>query len=702
MAVKLSFAERIVLAILEDNAKGTLNPTRILSRIPPEAKLNKDQIFKALTSLTAKKLAEQPSKGNFRYLRPAMQIKGILEFTKKGDAYLLTGEHHPEMDDIFIPREFLNRSLPGDLVLCVTHGKKRPTGEVTQILERAQTRVVGTLDVFERSAFLLPDKQNFPFDIRIQGKIESDWDGMKAVCKIVDFPNTSRNPVGEIAEILGKPGSNDTEMHSIVAEFGFSVQFPESVEAEAAAFPENLKEGEKWPDRKDYRNILTFTIDPEDAKDFDDAISFVQLENETYEIGVHIADVSHYVTANTALDREAILRGTSVYLADRTIPMLPEKLSNNLCSLKPDVDRLAFSAIFTVDKECKVLSRWFGKTVIHSRQRFSYEQAQERIVSGEGDLASELIILNNLAKKLFAKRRKNGAMGFESDEVRFKLDSAGVPTHVVLKRRFDAHKLIEEFMLLANREVAEFVKKKQKPELPFIYRTHDSPTNEKMIELAKFCQLFGYKIDINSEKNMRQSLNKLLEDVQGKPEEPVINQMAIRSMAKAIYTGARSDHFGLAFDFYTHFTSPIRRYPDLLAHRILQHYLRNESGGYTAEQIENLAKHSSNMEQKAAEAERASTKYKMAEYLQQHIGQVFEAVVSGVTEWGIFAEILENHCEGMIRISDMPGDSYYYLEKERKVIGRRTRRSFSLGDVISIRVKNASPKARMIDFSLAD
>jgi len=703
LSSKLSLTEKLVLALLEDNPKGTLNANRISSRLPREAKINTDHVYKALLSLTSKKMAEQPSKGNFRIAKVTEEVEGILEFTKKGDAYLLLSHIVPEREDLFVPREFLNRALPGDRVVCTVLGRgKRPKGEVTKVLERAQTRVVGTLEVFESSAFLIPNKQNFPFDIRIQGKIESEWEGMKAVCMVKDFPNQSRNPVGVILEIIGKPGMNDTEMHSIVAEFGFSVKFPEAVEKEAAIYPENLEENQNWPGRRDMRGTLTFTIDPEDAKDFDDAISYQKLEEGKYELGIHIADVSHYVEPNTALDNEALLRGTSVYLADRTIPMLPEKLSNNLCSLKPDVDRLAFSAIFIVDDNCHIIERWYGKSVIHSQRRFSYEQAQERIVSGEGDLHAELQFLNGLAKKLHTQRKNNGALGFESDEIRFKLDDNGKPLQVLLKKRFDAHKLIEEFMLLANREVAEFVKKKHKPELPFIYRIHDNPNQDKLIELSKFCQLFGYKLDLNSEKNLRHSLNKLFEDLVGKPEEDVINQMAIRSMAKAVYTGSRSDHFGLAFEFYTHFTSPIRRYPDLLVHRLLQHYLLNEAGGYTAEQIEMIAKHSSNMEQKAAEAERASTKYKMAEYLQQHIGTVFEAVVSGVTEWGIFAEIIENHCEGMIRISDMRGDNYYFLEKERKVVGTRTRKSYKLGDLISIRVKNANPQARMIDFTLAD
>ncbi|MBL7811801.1 MAG: ribonuclease R [Bacteroidetes bacterium] len=699
---KLSFAEKIVLAVLEDTPKGTLNANRVLSRIPREAKLTTDVVYKALLRLANLNKVEQTSKGQFKFKHPPLEITGVIEFTRNGDGFVIPQSGDVQSGDIFVPREWLNHALPGDTVTVeVLQRGNRPKGRIEKILGRALRTYVGVLDVFENQGYLIPEKGLLQQDIKIQGKTETELDGMKALVQVYDYPENSRNPLGRIVDVLGKPGMNDTEMHSIVAEFGFHVHFSAAAEKEAAGFGQVIDAAEAGK-RKDFRNTLTFTIDPADAKDFDDAISFKPLKNGHYEIGVHIADVSHYVTPASALDQDALVRGTSVYLADRTIPMLPENLSNHLCSLKPNEDRLAFSAVFEVTAECHVRHRWFGKTVIHSQRRFSYEEAQERIVSGEGDLAQELQTLNTLAKHLQAERKKQGAIGFETEEVRFRMDENGKPLEVYLKKRFDAHKLIEEFMLLANKEVAQYVKTKQKPELPFIYRSHDAPPGDKLIELAKFCKLFGYSLDINSEKNLRHSLNRMLQEVEGKPEADVIQQMAVRTMAKAIYTSSRSDHFGLGFDYYTHFTSPIRRYPDLLAHRLLEQYLKDKPGGYNQDQIEGIAKHSCNTEQKAAEAERASTKYKMAEYLQDKTGQVFEAVVSGVTEWGIYAEIIENHCEGLIRLSDIRGDRWEYYEKERKIVGRRTRRSFHLGDVISIRIKSASPQLRQIDMTLAD
>lgn len=699
---KLSFAEKIVLAVLEDTPKGTLNANRVLSRIPREAKLTSDIVYKALLRLAHLGLVEQSSKGQFKYKHPPLEIVGPIEFTRSGDAFVIPQDGDLKTGDIFVPREWLNHALPGDKVAVevITRGS-RPRGRVERIVQRARRRYVGSLDVFEGKGYLIADKSPFSYDIRIDGRTDSDLDGQKAVVEVYDFPPGSRNPLGVLVEVLGKPGTNDAEMHAIVAEFGFTIGFPENVEKEAARYGNSI-EAKDAKGRRDFRETLTLTIDPADAKDFDDAISFRPLENGLFELGVHIADVSHYVQESSFLDNEALLRGTSVYLADRTIPMLPEKLSNHLCSLRPNEDRLAFSAVFVVDEHCRVKERWFGKTVIHSVRRFTYEEAQERIISGEGDLSAELQTLNRLALQLQKDRYKQGAISFETDEIRFRLDSNGKPLEIFVKKRFEAHKLIEEFMLLANREVAEFVKTKQKPELPFIYRSHDLPPMDRLLEFAKFAKLFGHGIDVSTEQNMRRSLNKLLKDIEGQPEEDVLQQMALRSMAKAVYTAKRSDHFGLAFKFYTHFTSPIRRYPDLLAHRLLQRYLTGEQPGIGEDRIEEMAKHSSNMEQKAAEAERASTKYKMAEYLQAHIGQYFEAVVSGVTEWGIYAEIIDNHCEGLIRLNEIRGDRFDYYEKERKVMGRRTRRSFSLGDVITVVVKAANPQTRQIDFTLAD
>ncbi len=700
---KLSFAEKLVLAILQDQHKGLLNANRINSRIPKEAKLQTDIVYKALMRLCHLGLAEQPSKGQFRFKHPSVEITGYLEITRNKDGFVIPDATiTPVTGDIFVPHEWLNHALPGDQVAVeVVSGGNRPKGRIISIVKRARRRYVGVLDVFEHNGYLILDKSPFNADVKIAGKLDNDMDGMKAVVEVYDFPERSANPLGQLVEVFGKPGTNDAEMHAIVAEFGFTVAFPPMVEKEAQEYLVAVKE-EDLDNRRDFRDILTLTIDPEDAKDFDDAISLRILENGNYEIGVHIADVSHFVKQGSHLDHEALLRGTSVYLADRTIPMLPESLSNHLCSLKPGEDRLAFSAVFEMDSEAQVLSRWFGKSVIHSQRRFSYEEAQERIVTGEGDLAVELRLLNSIALKLTDARFKSGAISFETEEIRFKLDKNGKPLEVILKKRFEAHKLIEEFMLLANREVAFFVKEGHKPERPFIYRMHDQPSADRLIEFSKFCRLFGHAIDISTEKNLRKSLNKLLKDVEGKPEQDVLQQMALRSMAKAVYTAKRSDHFGLAFTHYTHFTSPIRRYPDLIVHRLLEHYLESNTTLISSEQIEEMAKHSSNMEQKAAEAERASTKYKMAEFLSEHIGKTFDAVVSGVTDWGIYAEIIENHCEGLIRLSEMGADRYDFIESEKKVRGRRSKRTYGIGDLVTIKVKAANPLTRQIDFRLVE
>lgn len=699
MTQKLSFTEQIVLAILEDNHQKTLNTNRVFSRIPADANIDKDAVYHALLSLVQKKKIKQPSKGNFQFQSPDKIVKGILEFARSGDVFLIPDEEELE-NDIFISPKSVNKGLPGDRVevLVATH-KGKKYGLVYKILERSKRPILGILDVYNGKARLLVKKEVFPFDIQILDQVPEDKDNCKASVVIVDFDTNRNLPTGKIVEILGLPGENDTEMHAIVAEFGFRTQFSEPVlqEAEIRAQQNAPLENEK---RRDFRKTLTFTIDPADAKDFDDAISFKRLTDNQFEIGVHIADVSHFVVENSILDKEALLRGTSVYLADRTIPMLPEVLSNDVCSLKPNEDRLAFSAVFVLNMDGEIISEWFGKTLIHSQRRYSYEEAQHCIETGTGDYFSELQLINGIAKKLNATRMQKGAMGFETAEIKFVLDKSGKPIKVVKKVRFDAHKLIEEFMLLANKRVAQFVKLKQKPELPFIYRLHDTPSQEKVMDLIKFAQLFGYKIDASTPDKLRFSIAKLIEDSTGKPESHILQSTAIRSMAKAVYTAKRSDHYGLAFEYYTHFTSPIRRYPDLLAHRLLQRYLLGQNGNFTMEQIEAIAKLNSNAEQKAADAERASTKYKMAEFLQDKKGQVYEAIVTGITDWGIYAEIIENYCEGLIRFSEIRWDRFVYLEKERKAIGKKTGTVFQLGDVISIRVKNANPIARLIDFGL--
>jgi ribonuclease R len=507
--------------------------------------------------------------------------------------------------------------------------------------------------------------------------------------------------LGRIIDILGEVGAADTEMHAIVAEFGFNTRFPDEVLEETDAIPNEIL-AKDWGERTDMRDVFCITIDPADAKDFDDAISLEKDNKGNYLLGVHIADVSHFVTPGSAIDREATQRGTSVYLVDRTIPMLPEKLSNDLCSLKPHVDRLAFSVIFTINPSLEIVNQWFGKTVINSKRRFAYEEAQDVIVNQQGDFVEELTTLNRIAKHFEALRFENGALRFESKEIRFRFDENKKPIEAYVKSRFDAHLLIETFMLMANQAVAKHVKLMKKPELPFIYRSHDLPPQDKLLEFARFCKLMGYPINIDNEPQMRKSFNDLMERTADDANAEILQQMAIRTMSKAVYTAFRSDHFGLAFEHYTHFTSPIRRYPDLLVHRLLQQYLSNPTPVMSESQIELIAKHSSNMEQKAAEAERASTKYTLALMMEQHIGKTMEATITGITEWGIYAMATEYHCEGLIRLTDIKGDRFTYYEAEKKLVGQRTKRSYHLGDPITVSVKKTDPQKRIIDFNLLD
>ena len=489
-------------------------------------------------------------------------------------------------------------------------------------------------------------------------------------------------------------------MNAILAEYGFPLQFPAEVEKEANEISDVITDDE-IKKRRDFRNILTFTIDPFDAKDFDDAISFQILKNGNYEIGVHIADVSHYVLPDSALDKEGYERGTSVYLVDRVIPMLPERLSNGLCSLRPKEDKLCFAAVFELDHNANVITQWFGKTVIHSDRRFSYEEAQEIIEGNSTELYEEMKILNELAYKLRDRKFKEGAISFESTEVKFKLDEAGKPIGVYVKERKDAHKLIEDYMLLANRKVAEFIAKKGKGKnkYTFVYRAHDSPKEEALLNFANFAMRFGYKINTKNDKEIARSLNHLMEDVEGKKEQNVLTQLAIRSMAKAIYTTKKSSHYGLAFDHYTHFTSPIRRYPDVMVHRLLEHYL---GGGksLSEEEYEKRAIYTSQMEKKAADAERASVKYKQAEFLEDNIGREYNGLISGVTEWGMYVEIIENKCEGMIRLRDISDDFYVLDEKNYCIIGQRKKKKYQLGDEVKILVKKVDLSKRQIDFIL--
>ena len=510
-----------------------------------------------------------------------------------------------------------------------------------------------------------------------------------------------RSPEGEVTRVLGQAGENNAEIHSIMAEFDLPFEFPDHIEKEAESISDKItaKEIEK---RRDFRDILTFTIDPVDAKDFDDALSWQILDNGNYEIGVHIADVTHYVKPESQLEKEAFDRATSVYLVDRTVPMLPERLSNGLCSLRPREDKLTFAAVFEMDDQANVINEWFGRTIIHSDRRFTYEEAQACIESNIGDYASELHKMNELAKKLRNRRFEKGAVNFETTEVRFKLDEKGKPLGIIPKIRKDAHKLIEEFMLLANKKVATYVwsMKKGENRNTFVYRTHDFPDPEKVNAFAKFAKRFGHELKTD-QSAISNSLNSLMTEIEGKPEENVLQQLAIRSMAKAKYTTEAMGHFGLAFDHYTHFTSPIRRYPDMMVHRLLQHYL-DRGKSVDKEDYEDKCTHSSEREKRAADAERASIKYKQVEYMQSVDDRVFKGLISGVTEWGIFIEIVETKCEGMVRMVDMKDDYYEFDEENFRVFGRSNKKMYTLGDTVYVRVKSTDIDRRTIDLEFVD
>ena len=611
-------------------------------------------------------------------------------------------------DDIRVFTDQLRYALDGDLVRVRLRGMRdgRETGDVVEVIKRQRLEVVGRLQLHGSIGFVKPDSRKAYFDVMVPPDgLADSRNGDKVLVRITDFPerqDQGRNPVGSIVRNFGAAGENEAEINAIMAEFGLPFEFPSAVEEEAEAISTKITK-EEIAKRRDFRNITTFTIDPADAKDFDDALSLRQLENGHWEVGVHIADVTHYVRLGTELEREGKSRATSVYLVDRVIPMLPENLSNGLCSLRPNEDKLTFSAVFELDEKGKLHDSWFGKTVIHSDRRFSYEDAQERIETGEGDYAEEVNLLNRIAKNLSALRFKKGAISFETQEVKFKLGEDGTPLGVYVKERKDAHKLIEEFMLLANKGVAEYVfnKKKTKPRLTMVYRTHDAPDPDRLENFAMFAQKFGHTLNLSNPKKVSTELNKLSTEVVGKPEQNVIQGLAIRSMSKAIYTTEPLGHFGLAFAHYSHFTSPIRRYPDMMAHRLLEHYLEGGKN-VDAEPVEEECKHSSAREKLAANAERASIKYKQVEYIGKHVGEQFTGVVSGLTERGIYVEIEANKCEGMVRISDIPGDTFELDKENYRIVGRGSKRIIQFGDELQVVVTSANLLDRTIDMELVD
>jgi ribonuclease R len=578
-----------------------------------------------------------------------------------------------------------------------------PEGEVVEILERARETFVGAVEISDRYAFLTPDSRHMPFDIFIPlDKLKGARKGQKAIAKLTDWPRYAKNPFGEIIEVLGNQGDNETEMHAILAEFELPFRFSEDLEEEASRIPDRITEKE-IKSRRDFRRVPTFTIDPEDAKDFDDALSLRELPGGNWEVGVHIADVTHYVLPGTPLDVEGLQRATSVYLVDRVVPMLPERISNFLCSLRPHEDKLCFSAVFEMNDKAEIKSEWFGRTIINSDRRFTYREAQMVIDTGEGDMKNEILKLNGLARILRENRFKAGSIAFEREEIKIDVDEKGMPVKIYAREHDISNELIEDFMLLANRRVAERVGRtsESKEKRTFVYRIHDKPDNEKLQKFSHFIKRFGYKLSLSSGKQTARSLNKLLDEVKGTREQDIIENLALRAMAKAVYTTSNIGHYGLAFPYYTHFTSPIRRYPDMLVHRLLAAYLSGAPGSNQKE-VEKMCRQSSKMEVLAMEAERASVKYKQAEFMKDKIGLEFDGVVSGVTEWGIFVQIIENKCEGMIPLRGLVGDFYEYEEDNYCIRGRRTGKKYQMGDPVRIEVARVNLSRKQIDMSLVD
>lgn len=610
-------------------------------------------------------------------------------------------------EPIFVAERNSAHAMNNDKVKIAFYAKRKnrdAEGEVIEILERANDIVVGTLEVAKSYAFLVTENRTLANDIFIpKDKLKGGKSGDKAVVKIVEWPDKAKNPIGQVMDILGKAGDNNTEMHAILAEFGLPYVYPQAVETAADKIPAEIAE-EEIAQREDFRKITTFTIDPKDAKDFDDALSIRRIKDGLWEVGVHIADVTHYVKEGGIIDKEAEKRATSVYLVDRTIPMLPERLCNFICSLRPDEEKLAFSVIFNITEKGEVKDSRIVHTVIKSDRRFTYEEAQQVIETGQGDYKEEILALDRLAKTLREKRFTAGAINFDRYEVKFEIDEKGKPVSVYFKVSKDANKLVEEFMLLANRTVAEKIgnvpKNKKAKVLP--YRIHDLPDPEKLDNLAQFIARFGYKLRTSGTKtDVSKSINHLLDDIQGKKEENLIETVSIRAMQKARYSTHNIGHYGLAFEYYTHFTSPIRRFPDMMVHRLVTRYL---NGGRTASETkyEDLCEHSSTMEQIAANAERASIKYKQVEFMSEHLGQTYDGVISGVTEWGLYVELNENKCEGMIPIRDLDDDYYEFDEKNYCLRGRKKNKIYSLGDAITIKVARANLEKKQLDFTLIE
>ena len=712
---KISNLTNTIHSILKKERNKTFNYKQIASKLGVNDASSRNQIIKKLAQLKIKGEIEEVDRGKFKAVVTTEYFTGILDLSSKGNGYVICDDFE---EDIFIASNNINKALDGDEVEFYAYRRKhrgKHEGEITQIIKRAKTEYVGTIQIQEKKnfAFVVADSSKMYTDIFVPiNKIKKAEDGDKVLVAITDWPDKASSPYGKVLKVLGKPGEHSTEIHSILAEYGLPHEFSYEVESYTKKLNLSITK-EEIAKRRDMRKDLTFTIDPKDAKDFDDALSFKVLEDGLYEIGIHIADVSHYVKPDTVLDDEAYERATSIYLVDRVVPMLPEVLSNGACSLRPHEEKYTFSAVFKMNDKCEIKNQWFGRTVTYSNARFAYEEAQS-IIETQTNLIPEhvsltgksyktdqaitdaIIKLVELAKKMRATRMQTGAISFDKVEVKFHLDEEANPTGVFFKTSKDANKLIEEFMLLANKKVAEFIGK-QNPKKTFVYRVHDEPDEAKLSQLQNIVGRFGHKLIFKDRSSVASSLNKLLVDVVGKKEQNLVDTLAVRSMSKAEYTTQNIGHYGLAFQYYSHFTSPIRRYPDVMVHRLLQHYL--DGGKSVNEELyEEKCKHSSNMEYLATKAERDSIKYMQIRFMQDHQDEEFRGVISGVTDWGIYIEIMTNKCEGMVSIRDLKDDIYDFDQDLYAVIGRNTHSMYQLGDEVVVKVKSTDLIKKHLDF----
>jgi ribonuclease R len=688
-----------IFGIFSSNPQKELNYKQISSFLALKDSNDRAAVSNILAELVSIGSLKEVSRGKYKLKSRIGYITGKVDITKNGSAYIISEDIS---EDVFVSYGNLNSALHGDTVKVRLYAKKKGSrleGEVLEIVKRISTTFVGIIEKSGSFSFLIPDNQKMIYDIFIpNNNLNGAKNGEKVIVEITDWHKKGKNPVGKVIEVLGMPGDNEVEMHAILAEFGLPARFEKEVEEDANKVSDKIFDYD-YKIRLDFRDITTFTIDPADAKDFDDALSIEFLDNGNYKIGVHIADVSHYLLENSDLDKEAYNRATSVYLVDRVVPMLPERLSNYICSLRPFEEKLCFSVIFEIDNKAKIINYNIDKTIIKSDRRFSYDEAQKIIETGEGDFVKEINTLNNLAKILRNNRFKKGAFNFEHFEVKFILDENAIPVRVYFKESKEANNLIEEFMLLANKQVAEHIGK-AKTRREFVYRVHDEPNIDKLENFSTFINRFGYSINTSSKISLSKSMNNIVKQVNGKPEQNIIENLAVRAMSKAIYSTKNVGHYGLAFDYYTHFTSPIRRYPDVMVHRLLYAYIKGNKEEIL--HLELRCKHCSFMEQQATSAERSSIKYKQVEFLQSKVGEVFEGIISGVTEWGFFVELKENACEGLVHIRALTDDFYFYDAENYCISGKLHQKNYQLGNEVKIKIINTNLTKKQIDFELVE